>query len=541
MKILGISLGIYDLFVLSLTLLIIRIFGYYYKYYTRQDPLPAPFPLPFVGHLFDHLIYSNDFSEYCHRLQDKYGDVYEQWFGSERIIFTIRIEYMDKLLSPSTKSKYLVRLPDPEGLKELGVFGKGLILNHDVSNWKFNRQFFTQAISAPNFLKETVNYTQAAFNEMEECWKIGLDDNTITDFSEWSHSLATDIIFQMITGKKTWATASYFLTVSPGLNSVDMQRFNKEDIKQSSELSKAFQTYIMGLDFFTLFPKWVRLYIPGFRETHKKILNARDILFNRIDDIIKERRREIESPPKNEKLRSDMLTLLITANTDRSIPDTQGNTQEYTKPLTDEDIRVIIIEALGGGVDTTANVFSFVIYYLAHHPEVKNQLRQEIDDTINDRSITYEDLSLLTYCEAVIKEVSRIMATSPFIGRASSESDLIGGVEREAGTRYLIFTPGIHLNKDFWVEPEKFNVDRFINFNEQEQQNEKKYSLMMWGGGLRQCPGRKMAMIELKCLLVLTFKNWDIDLVDLNAPLKSEVNLVRSAKDLNVTIKPRNN
>ncbi|CAG8489887.1 18339_t:CDS:2 [Acaulospora morrowiae] len=541
MKVFGISLGIYDLFVLSLTLLVIKILSYYYKYYTRKDPLPAPFPLPFVGHIFDHLIYSSDFSEYCHQLQDKYGDIYEQWFGSERVIFTTRIEDMDKILSPSTKSKYLTRLPNPEGLKELGVFGKGLLLNHDVSNWKFNRQFFTQAVSTLNFLKESVNCTQAVFNEMEEYWKIGLDDNIITDFSEWSHGLATDIIFQMITGKKTWATASYLLTVSPGLNPINLQGLDKEDIKKSSELSKAFQTYIMGLDFFTFFPKWVRLYIPGFRDTHKKILSARDVLFNKLDDIIKERRKEIEGTPKNEKLRSDMLTLLITANTDRNISDTKDNTQEYTKPLTDEEIRGIIIEALGGGIDTTANVFSFIIYYLAHYPDVKNRLRQEIDNTISHRSITYEDLSRLTYCEAVIKEVTRMMATAPFIGRVSSEPDLIGGVVREAGTRYFIFTPGIHLNKDFWEEPQKFNVDRFVNFNEQEQQSEKKYSLIMWGGGLRQCPGRKMAMIELKSLLVLAFKNWDIDLVDLNAPLKYEVGLVRSAKDLNVTIKPRSN
>ncbi|CAG8440226.1 1525_t:CDS:2 [Acaulospora morrowiae] len=542
MEIYKVSFGVYELFMLSSTLLTISIINYYYRYYTRKNPLPAPFPLPFVGHLFDDSIYSNNFCDHLQLLHSKYGDIYEQWYGRIRIIFVTKPEYVEKLLSASTKSKYLIRVSNPEGLKDLGVYGRGLLLNNDVNSWKYNRQFLSQAILTSNFLKESVDCTQAIFNEMEEYWRVGLEDNTVTDFTEWSHSLTTDIIFKLITGKKMWTVASYFLNVSPKLKLMKMKKFDEKIINESSKISKAFQRYIAGLDFFLYTPGWVRNYIPSFRATQREIFEAQRLLYENLGKIIQERRKEIENTPKDEKLRYDMLTQLVTANTDRSISDINNN-QEFTKPLSDEDIRDIVIEALGGGIDTTANVLCFVIYYLAHHPDVKNRMIQEIDELFSqnqNRPITYDDLPQLIYCEAVIKEVSRVMPTTPFVGRVSSEPDRIDNVEWEANTRYMIFTPVIHSNKNYWNEPEKFDVNRFIDVDEQKKHSEKNH-LIMWGGGLRQCPGRKLAMIELKCMLALTFRNWDVELADMDSPLKSEISIVRSAKDLKVKIKPRNN
>ncbi|PKK77490.1 hypothetical protein RhiirC2_844270 [Rhizophagus irregularis] len=45
----------------------------------------------------------------------------------------------------------------------------------------------------------------------------------------------------------------------------------------------------------------------------------------------------------------------------------------------------------------------------------------------------------------------------------------------------------------------------------------KKLSFLMFGGGLRLCPGRKLAMIELVCLIALLYRKYEIDV---NAPLK---------------------
>ncbi|CAG8693168.1 11132_t:CDS:2, partial [Acaulospora morrowiae] len=521
MKFLRFSFELHDLFGLCLALLAAGIINYYYKYYTRENPLPAPFPLPFVGHLFDHLIAGKDYYEYCCTIHSKYGHIFEQWHGRKRIIFVTKPEYLDILFSSSTKSKYLIRVHDPEGLKDLGIYGTGLLLNHDIDNWRFNRQFFTQAVQTTDFLREAVGCTQAAFNEMNEYSKLTLGNDVIIDFSKLSRTITTDVIFQMITGKKLWTTASYFSTISSKSKLIKLQKFDEENMKKSSKISRAFETFLSGIFFFIVFPKWIRKYLPNFRVEQNNILQARDYLFKDLKDIIQERRKEIEDTPKDERLKYNMLTLLITANTDRSISDVKDKNNEYTEPLTDKEIRGIILEALGGGIDTSASTFNFAIYYISRYPDVKSRLCKEIDDLYTqcqNKPITFEELSCLTYCDAVIKEVSRIANIVPFLSRISSESDIIENTRQDAGTNYIIFTPGVHLSEDYWKDPKKFDVDRFIDTDGQSQQ--KKHNLLAWGGGLKQCPGRKLVMIELKCLLVLAFRNWDIELVNPSSSLE---------------------
>ena len=61
---------------------------------------------------------------------------------NRRITSLRRTEYIEKLLTPSIKNSHGIKLSDCEGLEELGVTGKGLVLNNDFKSWKYNRQFF---------------------------------------------------------------------------------------------------------------------------------------------------------------------------------------------------------------------------------------------------------------------------------------------------------------------------------------------------------------------------------------------------------------
>ena len=45
------NFGISDYLLLLSTILTIYVAQYYYKYFTRVNPLPGPFPFPFVGNL----------------------------------------------------------------------------------------------------------------------------------------------------------------------------------------------------------------------------------------------------------------------------------------------------------------------------------------------------------------------------------------------------------------------------------------------------------------------------------------------------------
>ncbi|PKB95039.1 hypothetical protein RhiirA5_368096 [Rhizophagus irregularis] len=62
----------------------------------------------------------------------------------------------------------------------------------------------------------------------------------------------------------------------------------------------------------------------------------------------------------------------------------------------------------------------------------------------------------------------------------------------------------------------------------------------MFGGGLRVCPGRKLAMIELVALMALIYRKYDFDLVNMEAPLQVKSGIISACTQLLVKVKSRN-
>ncbi|PKK57449.1 cytochrome P450 [Rhizophagus irregularis DAOM 181602=DAOM 197198] len=164
---------------------------------------------------------------------------------------------------------------------------------------------------------------------------------------------------------------------------------------------------------------------------------------------------------------------------------------------------------------------------------------EEIDSIFQGdkmRSITKEDYYSLKYCEAIVKEVARILPTMRF-SRYTDKPSEIAGYRWPADTMFQINVSAIHNNDDYWKEPNKFNPDRWMDENFEP----KKYTYIVFGEGLRLCPGRKLAMIEVVCLMALLFRNYEINLVDMNSPIKTMSDgILISCVELLVEIKPRN-
>ncbi|UZN99962.1 uncharacterized protein OCT59_001219 [Rhizophagus irregularis] len=211
--------------------------------------------------------------------------------------------------------------------------------------------------------------------------------------------------------------------------------------------------------------------------------------------------------------------------------------------MTDKEIFGNILDTMLGGTDTTANLICFVVYYLEHYPEIKKRLRHEFDTVLGEdltRPITYKDLDKLEYCDAIIKEVFRCSPIFIINGRINSQSDKVGGYDWPEGTQFQMLFSAIIKHKDYWTEHEKFDPDRFYRVEESDkyllEKKNMKTTFPMFGGGIRICPKR---IIELKCLLFLIYRKYDIELVDMNSPLKYKRDFLNLCKELIVKIKPR--
>jgi cytochrome P450 len=177
---------------------------------------------------------------------------------------------------------------------------------------------------------------------------------------------------------------------------------------------------------------------------------------------------------------------------------------------------------------------------------VKKRLREEFDRVLgNDltRPITYKDLEKLEYCDAVTKEVYRHSPIAFLVGRINAQTDKVGGYDWPEGTTFQMLISALMKHKDYWTEPEKFDPDRFYRVEESDkyllEKRKMKNTFPIFGGGIRICPGRKLAIIELKCLLILIYRKYDLELVDMDSPLKYNSDFINVCNELTVRVKPR--
>ncbi|CAI2173406.1 18583_t:CDS:2 [Funneliformis geosporum] len=515
-------------YILFLTI-ILYVAKFYYKYFTRLNPLPGPIPLPIFGNVLNK---SGEFDEWMLKLHEKYGDIFEITMLGQRRVVLCRGEYVENMMKSSTKSVYLQRFPLIKDLEDLNIFGTGVINNHKINSWKYNRKFFTQAILSPSFADEALDWSHKLFYEMEDYWK-GIGFDTPTDYSAWMHRFTNDMIVVLITGKRIYSLPYYYNTLSEKKSDIPITL-----IEDSEKFIESIQMFTIGFAFFIFTPAMVRRYLPYFKQRQNQLFKKRDYFLNKIDKIIKKRREEIEKTPLEKPLRHDMLTSFIIANTPRDINKTKIAEEEFLRPMSDEEIGANIRDAFIGGTDTTANSLCFIAYYLENYPEVKENFHQELcrvfgNDTT--RRVTHEDLDKLEYTEAVIYEVSRLKPVINMLSRYSNGPDEIAGYKWPKNTLFNVSFTAINNHKAHWKDPEKFDPERFLKKDEKRL----KATFNIWGGGLRICPGRKLAMIELKFLLASIYRKYDVELVNKNEPLKSKSTSLTVCQELMVRIKPR--
>ncbi|RIB25402.1 cytochrome P450 [Gigaspora rosea] len=534
-------LSIKDYFLFFILIFATYVFNFYYKYLTRPNPLPGPLPLPFIGNLHNIAYDLKLFYEEC-RL--KYGDICEVMLDGHRWIILSRPEYIEKIMS----SKCLKRFPCSEGLVELGFYGHGIAGNDVEKSWKYNRQFFTQALLVPKFMDNAVKLTNKLFDELSGYWQSLGKQNTSnnnndnwtleTDISAWFHAFTNDIISIIATGERTYSIASYYNT-----QSTIKSEHPDALVEDGNKFVKSIINHLEAIMFFMLVGPFWRHYVPIVGNKANFYLKNRDYINEKLDFMIKKRRKEIEEMSAGTEMRTDMLTSLIIANTEKDTTNIKIVGDETFEPMIDEEIRGNLLDAFGAGTDTTANSICYIVYYLCKYPNVKQKMISEIDSIFSNKSyLTSDDLSKLKYCEAIIKETSRVMTAGNFITRCMTEESEVAGYKWAANTIFQLNIVGVHSHPEVWSNPEVFDPDRFYYVdNGDDKQLENKYSLIMFGGGPRICPGRKLAMDELLLLMASFYSYYNVELVDMHKPLKIVSALVNNVQEMKVRISPRIN
>ncbi|XP_054161133.1 uncharacterized protein LOC128959218 [Oppia nitens] len=222
--------------------------------------------------------------------------------------------------------------------------------------------------------------------------------------------------------------------------------------------------------------------------------------------------------------RWDFIELLMEAHAieDQTINDnnktTADNEDDYglyekgmSKYLTDDEVIANAWFLTTGGYELTVITLSFATYELARNQSVQQKLYDEIrtviiNDDDNDQQLDVDRLHNLPLLEAVVCETLRLHSPAISEGRFVENDYPLGGggdghqtgVIVKAGESVEFGIYAMHLNGDYYPNPEQFNVDRFLPENRNQLTP---YAFIPFGLGPRQCIAKRFALMIIKLTL----------------------------------------
>ncbi|CAG8496737.1 11048_t:CDS:2 [Acaulospora colombiana] len=451
-----------------------------------------------------------DLGGWAFALHSKYGDTFEIYFGPIRVIIMGTPEALEKFYNPSMENKFSGR-PKMNGFSELKL-DNGIFFNNNLKSRRRNRRLVSQALLSAKFLHGFISNTQDLFIQAERYWTFG----TVVDLASWSKHFLFDIIVSNSTGRKSNYVLAY---------NTPKSEYTPDMIK-SNEFHDLTKTWLDSFPFFLMLPKFLRVYVPGINSLNKYYLKSAERLDNEILTEITKHRKQLENLSESQTGKPSLLDMLLTFNArnpdDCVVPDDYIESAKPSgyeeEPMKDREICDSALDIILAGTDSTADSLCNFIYNMANNPQCKKRLIEEIDSVFADdmtRPVKYDDLKKLVYMDAAIKESLRFSPVVPLVMRSVSDTDTLLGYEWRAGEIFFVSHYGLLNNKNVWSDPRKFNPDRFL---EGLNANEKR-CYIPFGNGDRMCPGRHMAITEIKTLIALLFRKYDIELVDKNAPL----------------------
>uniref|UniRef100_H2Y5P8 Uncharacterized protein n=1 Tax=Ciona savignyi TaxID=51511 RepID=H2Y5P8_CIOSA len=191
----------------------------------------------------------------------------------------------------------------------------------------------------------------------------------------------------------------------------------------------------------------------------------------------------------------------------------------------------------------TTPAFFWILFYLLSNPDAKRAVMEEYEQlkrhkhrnkqvkergndgwpTMQDiLGIKRKDLDRLVILDGCLKETMRLTGASLSVRKASREEKIktvdgrMFSIRKGDYTAY--FASVTHMDEEIFENPQDFVHDRFLvsadeprsRFSKHGQRVAVSRAIMTFGFGATRCPGRHIAMIEIKLAVLALLRHFDV-------------------------------
>jgi cytochrome P450 len=249
----------------------------------------------------------------------------------------------------------------------------------------------------------------------------------------------------------------------------------------------------------SLLPYWRWVKLPQDRDLDRSVV----IVNQAIQDFIAQARARMQAEPARRQQPGNLLEAMIVAADE---PDSGVN---------DKDVAGNVLTMLLAGEDTTANTLAWAIYLLHRHPETLRRASEEASRAAQGGlgHLDMDRIAELNYIEAVCHETMRLKPVAPFRVIQTLSDMVIGGVTVTKDTMLWCVSRHDTLDDRHFARAAEFEPQRWLDSDAAAASSAKRVSTP-FGAGPRVCPGRYLALVEMKLALAMLLSQFDIQAVD---------------------------
>ena len=430
--------------------------------------LPGPFALPIIGNALQVRLprIHRDVEGWVRR----YGPFVRAWFGRTLVLVVADSEAVSAVLRDRPDgfrrplSSYTISV-------EMGGI-PGLFLA-EGSEWR-NQRRMVMAGMAPGAIKAYFPKLVTVAQRLQRRWHLAATQGQAIDLDGDLKRYTVDVIAGLAFGTEVNTLESGEDVIQRHLDAI-LPAVARRSL--------------------SMLPYWRYVKLPVDRRLDRDVA----ALSAAVADLVQQARTRLALDPARRAHPPNLLEAMIAA------------ADEADSGVNDRAVAGNVLTMLLAGEDTTANTLSWMMYLLQCNPKCLARAREEVRRLAPDvAQFSVAQMDSLDYLGACASEAMRLKPVAPYIPLEALRDTVVGDVAVPAGSMLWCVMRHDSVSDAHFPDAQAFQPERWLEGGEANN----KRAAMPFGAGLRTCPGRYLALLEIKIAMAMLLGSFDIAGVD---------------------------
>ncbi|SES97601.1 cytochrome P450 [Stigmatella erecta] len=457
--------------------------------------LPGPTGYPLVGNALE-------------LLSDQMHQVIEGWETTYGSIFRFRLGPRDVVAVSKPALVQQILRQRPENFRRMSSFatvfaemGTPGVLSAEGAPWRSLRRLTMVALSNRN-LKTFYPTLKDVAERLYRRWKQAADTGQEVALSEDLQRFAVDVTTQLAFGHDVNAL---------GGGEDELQR-------KFDEIFAAFNRRLTAI-----VPYWRFLKLPVDRRLDRVLEELRTWVSGLVDGASA----RLAADPTRAEQPANFLEAMACAR------------DEAGQPFPKQTILGNALQIVGGGEDTTAHTLAWAVHELCNRPQAVAALREELGTVLGEAIVPgdIDTAGKLAYANAIANEAMRLRPVVPVMFMETNTDLVLEDVVLPKGTATWALLRPVSRSASQFSEPETFQPERWLA--QPGGGSSDPMGHFAFGSGPRMCPGRTLALLEMRVVLATLFQNFDVERAGPPDQVREVLSFTMHPKGLSVRLRHR--